>query len=445
MYLTFFPLFFTLGDVNAKLQAKCSVVAAMNPQNCLKPIEKSNMTIEQSLLSRFDLVFELEDPGEIEFDMKVMQLIMTLGKEEEKATVWSNERLKKHIIIAKKIPTRMTKEAEKVIENYFWICERNDQIELCRRTRRLLTSLQRLAKCHAKLMLRREAVIPDALSAIMIMEQTWTFGHLISRKNNVTLAVPLYMSNQMMTDIMNKLQLGDLWEEYLGSKFKNSSNPRQSQSNSIDQIKMTQPENIDLDMVFSDQIDDDENDVDIKEDTNRCNLKANTKQFTLSDISSLIDSKENIELSNKVNLESSKHQISDSQQKLLRNLDSLHHAMFGHQESQVEEPIQNFSTPQNNPTVVPRQSNCQTPKTGQISSIESKLKKFEYESQSTSQSQKIPETLTPVENEKMNIDDDEVDFHLWSPLVMDSTNPAVETNDKNDVDIGDFDLWGGFD
>lgn len=206
-----------------KLNAKCSVVASMNPKNCAKSIDTSNMTIEESLLSRFDLVFELEDLNDREMDATVINHILSSlsvdsGKSEKKSH-WSTNRLMKHIMIAKNIPTTLTEGADKVIFTYFWKkCKDNFQIDQSRRTMRLLTSLQRLTKCHAKLMLRREAIIHDALNAIMIMEQTWTFGHLMQRKCVAKSNIPLGMSLSQMSALMHELQLDDQWEEYLGSK-----------------------------------------------------------------------------------------------------------------------------------------------------------------------------------------------------------------------------------
>lgn len=398
------------------LPAKCSIVASMNQKNASIGIESSNLSIEQSLVSRFDLVFDLEDPKDPDFTKEIVQHIFET-MEGKNFTKWSIERLQKHIMIAKDIIVTISDYAQQVLSRYFVICKNNINIEPGRRTMRLLTSLQRLTKCHTKLMLRTEALIEDALIVIMVMEQTWSFGHLIKKRNNVVVNFPLNLNQRENTKIMRALDLEDLWEEYLGSKFKVSTNKNTQKKPS----QKTQP--INIDDIFSFSSNHEQEDSETSEIPNQSRNSDHLYE-PLEDISFT--------------------DTPDSEKSLQSNLDQLCFALGS--ETKTEEKTEIKAEKSNE-----SKSDNRT--------FVSKLKKFQYESQSQSQT---PMELSQEQKlEKREVEDD-FEFDIWGAIDGIETsennskepkekenvpqnilqNEANEINENEVIDIDNFDIWG---
>lgn len=187
----------------------------MNQKNSTQPIEASNLSIEQSLLSRFDLVFDLERPTDPLYNLSVINHILDVINNGPIEGSWSHERLQMHIQIAKEIRVEITDDARRILQQYYLFCKNQEEIEPSRRTLRLLDSLHRLTVCNAKLMLRTKAGIDDAVSVVMLMESTWSFGHLLPSESVLRSKVPLGPTRAIMAEVLDKLNLNELLEKRL--------------------------------------------------------------------------------------------------------------------------------------------------------------------------------------------------------------------------------------
>jgi MCM AAA-lid domain/MCM P-loop domain len=200
----------------------------MNQSNSSQAIEARNISIEESLLSRFDLIFELEDPMDPQLTFAVASHILDdemNEKTEATEANWNHERLQMHIQVAKEVQVEISDDASEIIQQYFMLCKRNQEIEPSRRTMRLWKSLERLTMCHAKLMLRKKAVIDDAVSAVMLMESTWSFGHLLELPSVIRSQVPLGPTRAMTAEVLDKLNLNEMLERKLSQgRVKTSQN-----------------------------------------------------------------------------------------------------------------------------------------------------------------------------------------------------------------------------
>lgn len=398
------------------------------------------MSMEESLLSRFDLIFELEDLHEIETDMRVINHILSLysvdRKRESQLEIkpyWSRTRLKKHIMIAKNIPVTLSEGASRVLFVYFWKkCKDNFQIEQCRRTMRLLTSLQRLTKCHAKLMLRREAVIHDALNAIMIMEQTWTFGHLMDRKDMSKSKIPLGMSNRQMSDLMAQLQMADLWDEYLSAKIiQTNTNPTQKSQRQTRKAQVPQQFSpIDIDKIMS------PDESSFLSKTNNHNIEDDESDENVETVNTQLSTRSKV--SSRASAASQPH--FNTQQKLYANLANLNQVFAGDTVSQVE----NNSTPftKNSPPRSPLVSQQiakvdDTFKKPKSASVQSKLSIFQYESQS----QKVEEVHTQTQYKSQSYKTQT----QYEPSQSQDVKTQIPEAAKMDVDDVEFDLFSSFD
>lgn len=189
----------------------------MNQRNINNAIDASNIAMEGSLMSRFDLVFELSDPNSAEFNENIFDIIVK-GKLKgfevsEKPSSWSLERLQCHVLVAKKIQVTMTDQARALLHTYYIFCKNHEEIDQSRRTPRLYNSLERLTLCHAKLMLRNKTELMDAVTAVMLMESSWSFGHLMPQTSVVLSNFPLGPSNEYFAEVLEKLSLEHLLED----------------------------------------------------------------------------------------------------------------------------------------------------------------------------------------------------------------------------------------
>jgi DNA replication licensing factor MCM3 len=208
----------TKAGINARLNARCSVLAAANPvygryDEYKTPME--NIGLQDSLLSRFDLIFIMLDKNDVENDTRIADHIVrvhryrdpreqdgeplaiscgadflttaNLNESEEKSNTPIYEKydpllhanrsrtekivniqfMKKYLHIAKTMKPKLTKEAcDYIVEEYTNL--RNfdlDQSDLARTqvvTVRALETMIRLATAHAKARLSRLVELEDA-------------------------------------------------------------------------------------------------------------------------------------------------------------------------------------------------------------------------------------------------------------------------------------------
>ena len=91
-----------------------------------------------------------------------------------------------HIFIANDFHVRLTEPAFNVIKNYYICCR------------------------HAKLMLRTDTSIVDTATAVMLMESSWTFGHMIGQVDVMKEKFPLGPSKEYVTALLELLELEEL-------------------------------------------------------------------------------------------------------------------------------------------------------------------------------------------------------------------------------------------
>lgn len=197
----------------------------MNQRNCNLPIEAKNIALEQSLLSRFDLMYELEGQTVPEHEMRVIDHILNSGSNLIAPSFWSNDRLQAHIHVVKNIHVEINKAALQVLMQYYKFCRQDNDIDQSRNSARLWCSLERLTKCHAKLLMRTEASIIDAITVVVLMEASWSFGNLFGKIDVMSTRRPIGPSKSVIAVVLEKLYL----EHLLDEKPKSPPKPRQTQ------------------------------------------------------------------------------------------------------------------------------------------------------------------------------------------------------------------------
>lgn len=164
------------AGIHARLSARASVLAAGNPKRG-RYVDSlglaGNINLPVTILSRFDLIFITKDIAELDRDREVVRHVLEVHSTEGARAEIHPEILRKYIAYARKyVKPRLTEGARKIIENYY--------IELRKRsaadpnaplaiTTRQLEALIRLAEAHAKMALKDEVDIEDALEAVRLM------------------------------------------------------------------------------------------------------------------------------------------------------------------------------------------------------------------------------------------------------------------------------------
>ncbi|CAN0906794.1 Probable DNA helicase MCM9 [Linum grandiflorum] len=151
-----------------------------------------NTALSGPLLSRFDIVLVLLDTKNPEWDAVVSSHILAEEKsitsnhqEDSAASIWTVAMLRRYIQFVKGyFRPVLTKEAEKVISNYFQLQRRSAKDNAARTTIRMLESLIRLAQAHARLMFRNEVTQLDAIMAILCMESSMTTSAIVDSVGN---------------------------------------------------------------------------------------------------------------------------------------------------------------------------------------------------------------------------------------------------------------------
>ncbi|KAI5133842.1 DNA replication licensing factor MCM3 [Nematocida ausubeli] len=168
----------TKGGIHTTLNARCSVLAAANPisgkyRTNLSPRE--NIRLPESILTRFDLIYILEDTLDHDAEIAEHVLERRVGKKAPGSDILQSD-LAKYIQMAKEVQPDLSDEAEEYIgAEYVRIRAEGEEnrTSLCRSiTARLLESMVRLATAHAKGRLSSVIEIEDAAAAVEILENT---------------------------------------------------------------------------------------------------------------------------------------------------------------------------------------------------------------------------------------------------------------------------------
>lgn len=165
------------GGISATLMARCSVLALMNPKNNRFDTSgsmASQIDLPASLLSRFDLMFALQDKVNEEKDRGIVDALFDSRDGAQKPLKYKKEDVTKYIIYARSKVKEMTTNADarsRMKEKYIALRKmagaKDTDIVV---THRQLEGMARLAEAHAKMRLSSVVEIEDADVAVEIVE-----------------------------------------------------------------------------------------------------------------------------------------------------------------------------------------------------------------------------------------------------------------------------------
>ena len=165
------------AGIMATLNTRCSVLAAANPKFGTFDQYKTlanQIDLPSPILSRFDLIFVIEDKPDVEKDRELAQHILKTHQYSNIAYDIEPELLRKYIAYARKnIHPVLTDEANKVLEE-FYVSVRTGGVEEGTPvpiTPRQLEATIRLAEASAKLQLKNEVEASDAHRAISLQRR----------------------------------------------------------------------------------------------------------------------------------------------------------------------------------------------------------------------------------------------------------------------------------
>jgi len=166
------------GVHKENIESKVSVLCLANPKygryNPYKPI-KDQITFYDALLSRFDLIFLLQDIPNLEKDTKIATAILaedTIEKAEETVTQIDKETLKKYIEYARSIKPDLTKKAETHAKEYYTTVRNNsdNNENILSYDTRMFESLIRIASAISKLKLSTEITNTEIEEATKLID-----------------------------------------------------------------------------------------------------------------------------------------------------------------------------------------------------------------------------------------------------------------------------------
>ncbi|XP_055693739.1 DNA helicase MCM9-like [Lutzomyia longipalpis] len=202
-------------------RTRCSVIAAMNPKTDPKgqtPEERELAAIGlgSPLLSRFDLIFELKDDHDADWDEVVATYV--LGKivglqidhqreGNDDKLLLDKAKLQAHFEMIRDIQPQLLGSTKKILEVYYRLCRQTYHNYLRGRTTvRLHNSLERLTKAHAKLMARTQATVVDATAIVFLMESSWGYGGILPPVNTISGELS-YPTEEMIEQVLFALSL----------------------------------------------------------------------------------------------------------------------------------------------------------------------------------------------------------------------------------------------
>ena len=165
------------AGIMATLNTRCSVLAAANPKFGTFDQYKTlanQIDLPSPILSRFDLIFVIEDKPDVEKDRELAQHILKTHQYSNIAYDIEPELLRKYIAYARKnVHPVLTDAANKVLEE-FYVSVRTGGVEEGTPvpiTPRQLEATIRLAEASAKLQLKNEVEASDAHRAINLQRR----------------------------------------------------------------------------------------------------------------------------------------------------------------------------------------------------------------------------------------------------------------------------------
>ncbi len=166
------------AGIMATLNSRCSVLAAANPKygrfDRIKPIAEQ-INLPSTILSRFDLIFVIEDKPDPERDKRLASHILSIHKDTSIPFEIEPELLRKYIAYARKeIKPKLTQEAIRVLQEFYVGMrggvddEEDAPVPI---TARQLEALVRLSEASARIRLGHEVTDYDARRAILLQQK----------------------------------------------------------------------------------------------------------------------------------------------------------------------------------------------------------------------------------------------------------------------------------
>jgi replicative DNA helicase Mcm len=166
------------AGIMATLNSRCSVLAAANPKfgrfDRFKPTAEQ-INLPSTILSRFDLIFVIEDKPDPEKDKKLASHILRIHKNISIPFEIDPELLRKYIAFARKeVHPKLTQEAMRVLQEFYvgmrgGVDEEEDAPVPI--TARQLEALVRLSEASARIRLGQEITDYDAKRAILLQQK----------------------------------------------------------------------------------------------------------------------------------------------------------------------------------------------------------------------------------------------------------------------------------
>ena len=163
------------GGIVATLNARTSILAAANPMygkyDPFKNITE-NVNLPIPLLTRFDLIFVVRDIPSKEKDSRIAKHIIDLHTPSgtDTRSLIDVDILTKYLAYSKRINPVLTKEAEKIIHDYYMKMRNVESEEMITVTPRQLEGIIRLSTARARLLMKDQVEAEDAERAIFLIE-----------------------------------------------------------------------------------------------------------------------------------------------------------------------------------------------------------------------------------------------------------------------------------
>ncbi|QEF94184.1 minichromosome maintenance protein MCM [Methanothermobacter sp. KEPCO-1] len=164
------------AGIMATLNSRCSVLAAANPKfgrfDSYKSIAEQ-IDLPSTILSRFDLIFVVEDKPDEDKDRELARHILKTHKEDHTPFEIDPELLRKYIAYARKnVRPVLTDEAMQVLEDFYVSMRASaaDEDSPVPITARQLEALVRLSEASAKIKLKEHVEAEDARKVIKLSQ-----------------------------------------------------------------------------------------------------------------------------------------------------------------------------------------------------------------------------------------------------------------------------------
>lgn len=167
------------AGVQATLKAKTPVLAAMNPINGRYDQMRSlrqNINITPAILSRFDLVFVVQDQPDQQIDLLIARRIIDTACGVKQGQNFTEDEIKVYLQACKQLKPNIQLDAQRALQD-IWVNLRQNDLNVVgmknyRITVRQLESLVRLSETYAKFELSEVVTVEHVQKAKELLETT---------------------------------------------------------------------------------------------------------------------------------------------------------------------------------------------------------------------------------------------------------------------------------